>query len=161
MVAGTVEAWPGEEAFWRGRRWAGVSDWRIVEHTADVGLEAEGESLEATIEATIEGFGELVCPEGEVEPRQTRELTIEARNLDNLVVDTLDELNYVHQVDRFVPARGRARLARTEEGHRLVLEVDGETYDRERHGHLMEIKATTYHELTVDLDGRIAVLFDV
>lgn len=140
---------------------ATVSSWRIVEHTADVGLEAEGATLEAAIEALVEGFGELVCPEGEVEERQTRTLTIEARDLADLVVDMLDELNYVHQVDRFVPASGEATLASTDEGPRLEVEIAGEAYERERHGHLMEIKATTYHGLEVDEDGHIAVLFDV
>lgn len=138
-----------------------MSSWRVVEHTADVGLEAEGATLEATIEALVEGFGHLVCPEGEVEERETKMLTVEARDLADLVVDLLDELNYVHQVDHFVPASADADVARTDEGPRLRIEVAGEGYDRDKHGHLMEIKATTYHGLEVDEDGRVAVLFDV
>lgn len=138
-----------------------MSTWRIVEHTADVGLEAEGPTLEAAIEALLAGFGHLVCPEGEVRAEETRELVVETAELDDLVVDLLDELNYVHQVEHFVPAEGTASLTETEEGYRLAVQVAGEGYDRERHGHLMEIKATTYHELAVDEDGRIAVLFDV
>jgi SHS2 domain-containing protein len=136
--------------------------WSVVEHTADVGLEAEGEDLAEALEQVIAGFGHLVCPEAEVEPARERELTVEAPGLDHLVVDLLDELNYVHQIDRFLPAEADVSLDRAGEDPRVRALVRGETYDRERHGHLMEITATTYHELAVDAgDGRVWVLFDV
>lgn len=136
--------------------------WRVVEHTADVGLEAEGETLEGALAEAIAGFGHLVCPEADVEATSTREIELEAPSLDDVVVDLLDELNYVHQIDRFLPAEGEATIAPVEDGYRLHAEIRGETYDAERHGHLMEIKATTYHGLEVaDEPGRIAVLFDV
>jgi SHS2 domain-containing protein len=139
-----------------------VSSFRIVEHTADVGLEAEADTLEGAVVALVEGFGELVCPEGEVQAREERTVSVEAPDLDDLVVDLLDQLNYVHQVDRFVPAGGTARIEKTAEGYRVRLQATGEGYDREAHGHLMEIKATTYHGLEVERDpGRVAVLFDV
>lgn len=141
---------------------APVSSWRVVEHTADVGLEAEGETLEDALEATIAGFGHLVCPEGEVRAAERVEIELEAPALRDLVVDLLDELNYVHQIEHFVPAGGQATIQARGEGYRLEASVEGEAYDRDRHGHLMEIKATTYHGLEVDEEpGRIAVLFDV
>lgn len=139
-----------------------MSAWKIVEHTADVGLEATGETFEQAIEETIAGFGGLVCPEGEVEAARMREFTVEAPHLDDLVVDLLDEINYLHQVEHFVPAQATAELREDEEGVDVTIELAGEDYDPNRHGHLMEIKATTYHGLVVERDPpRIQVLFDV
>lgn len=139
-----------------------MSPWKVVEHTADVGLEATGDSLEEAIEEAIAGFGGLVCPEGDVQATASRRLEVQARDLDDLVVDLLDEVNYVHQVDHLVPAEATVDLHRTGEGYRLDLELRGEAYDPDRHGHLMEIKATTYHGLEVTEEpARIAVLFDV
>lgn len=135
--------------------------WEIVEHTADVGLAAEAPTLEQAMAETIAGFGHLVCPEAEVEAAEERSLEVTAPSLDDVVVDMLDEINFVHQTERFLPAEADVAIEPLEEGHRLQAQVRGETYDRDRHGHLMEIKATTYHGLEVDEEGRIAVLFDV
>jgi SHS2 domain-containing protein len=134
--------------------------WRVVEHTADVGLEAEGADLAEAVEEVIAGFGHLVCPEAEVGIGEQRRLEVEAPSRADLVVDLLDELNFVHQTERFLPAEAEVAIAATEDGCRLDATIEGETYERDRHGHLMEIKATTYHGLEVE-DGRIAVLFDV
>lgn len=134
--------------------------WNVVEHTADVGLEASGPTLEAAIEELVAGFGALVCPEGEVAAATEREIEVRADELDDLVVDLLDEINYVHQVEHFVPAEAEVELDEDRQRARVVLK--GEPYDPDAHGHLMEIKATTYHGFEIEEDpARIHVLFDV
>lgn len=140
-----------------------MTPWEVLEHTADVGLRAEGASLEGAIASVIEGFGALVCPEGEVEPVDPYQLQVEAAALDDLVVDALDDLNYIHQTQRFLPGACEVVLEETDDGrHRATLRMLGETYDRDKHGHLMEIKATTYHGLEIREDPPgIEVLFDV
>lgn len=132
--------------------------WEVLEHTADVGLRATGDDLADALADLLVGFGHLVCPDGEVEARDPETIEIEADTLDDLVVDLLDELNFLHQMEGFIPADAEVDLAK---GH-LTARLRGETWDKDRHGYLMEIKATTYHGLEVDEDpGRIAVLFDV
>lgn len=134
--------------------------WNVVEHTADVGLEATGPTLEAAIADLVAGFGALVCPEGEVAPTTEREIEVRADELDALVVDLLDEINYIHQVEHFVPAEAAIDLDEDDRRARVLLR--GEAYDPDTHGHLMEIKATTYHGFEIEQDpARIHVLFDV
>lgn len=136
----------------------GSMPWQVLEHTADVGLRATGEDLEAALADLLTGFGHLVCPEGEVQPAETHTITVEADNLDDLVVDLLDEVNFVHQMEGFIPCQATVELA----DGRLTATMQGQTWDRERHGYLMEIKATTYHALTVDEDpAMIEVIFDI
>lgn len=140
-----------------------MTPWEVLEHTADVGLRVEADTLEAAIADVVEGFGGLVCPEGEVEPAEDYQLQVEARDLDDLLVDALDEINYIHQTQRFLPARCEVVLDEVDDGRlRATFRMRGEVYDRAKHGHLMEIKATTYHGLEVAEDPpRIEVLFDV
>lgn len=132
--------------------------WEVFEHTADVGLRATGDTLEAALADLLAGFGHLVCPDGEVEARQARTVEIEAEALDDLVVDLLDEVNFIHQMEGFIPCQAEIHLS----DGRLVAEMAGETWDQDRHGYLMEIKATTYHELAVEEDpALVEVIFDI
>jgi SHS2 domain-containing protein len=135
--------------------------WEVLDHTADVGLVVTADSLEHVIEDAIAGFGELVCPEGEVDGRAERDLTVSADDLDDLVVDVLDELNFLHQTEHFVPAGASVEID-ANGGYQATVTVRGEDFDPNKHGHLMEVKATTYHGLEVDEDEpRIEVIFDV
>ncbi len=143
-----------------------MSPWEVLEHTADVGLKVTADTLEEAIAETIEGFGALVCPEGQVDPAEPWQLQVEADELDDLVVDALDEINYIHQTQRFIPAACEVILDQVQQGettrHKATLRMRGELYDEDKHGHLMEIKATTYHGLEIQRDPpTIEVIFDV
>lgn len=143
-----------------------MSPWEILEHTADVGLTVEADTIEEAIADTIEGFGGLVCPEAEVDPSEPWQIQIEARDLDDLVVDALDEINYIHQTQRFIPAECEVVLDQMQGDEtvrwRATFRMRGEHYDEDKHGHLMEIKATTYHGFTLERDPpRIEVIFDI
>lgn len=139
-----------------------MSPWSIIEHTADVGLKVEAESLSAALSDLVDGYAALVCPDGGIEPSQSRQIAIGSPAMDDLVVDLLDELNFINQTEGFLPATCRATIQPTSSGVQATLELEGEIYDPERHGHLMEIKATTYHDLVVERDpARIEVIFDI
>lgn len=141
-----------------------MTPWEVLEHTADVGLRVEAETIEEAIASVVEGFGGLVCPEGEIDPAEPWQLQVEADELDDLVVDMLDEINYIHQTQRFLPAHCEVILDEVGETqrYRATIRMRGETYDEGKHGHLMEIKATTYHGFEIQQDPpRIEVIFDV
>lgn len=137
-----------------------MAPWEVVEHTADVGLEATGADLEEALASLLVGFGRLIAPEGTVRGREARTVTVEGEALDDLVIDLLDEVNYLVQTEGFLPAS--AAVAVDEEAQRLQAILRGETYDPERHGHLMEVKAATYHGLVVEkAPVRVVVIFDI
>ncbi len=132
--------------------------WEVLEHTADVGLRATGDDLEDALAELLAAFGHLVCPDGEVEARDLEIIEIKAGTVDDLVVDLLDELNFLHQMEGFIPVDAEVDLG---DGH-LTARLHGETWDEDRHGYLMEIKATTYHALTIEEDpALVEVIFDI
>ena len=119
------------------------------EHTADVGLAASAESLSELFEALAEGLGEVICPRGQVESSQSRPISVEAEDVEALVVDFLAEVLRVIQVEHFCVADVRIADA----GPTAVTgELVGESYDPARHELTTEVKAVTYHQLEVRRD---------
>ncbi len=127
-----------------------VKHCRTFNHTADLGLEARGRTREELFEALAEGAADVVCDRSSVEPRETRNLIMEAEDTEALAVDFLSGVLCAIQTDRFMVA-GVHVDKMTETG--LVADLKGEPYDSERHEILTEVKAVTYHELKIEQDG--------
>lgn len=123
-------------------------DHRFLEHTADIGIRATGETLEDAFAAAAEGLAELLGAwfpgEGEERP-----VEVEAPDREALLVGWLDELLYLHetgdlvfggfQVDDVEHGRLRARPRVAPRGNR-ELESQG-------------VKAATYHRLRLAEEG--------
>lgn len=123
----------------------------FIEHTADVGLAAEADSLGELMEALAEGLADVVCVREMVQPRQSRRLDMTSEDRESLALDFLAaELN-VLQADRFLVASVRVGQA-TETS--LWAELAGEPYDPQRHEIRTEVKAVTYHMLKVAKEGQ-------
>jgi SHS2 domain-containing protein len=110
--------------------------YRFVDHTAELELELEAESLEGAFEDALRAFAELAGPaEGEEIARQ---LVVEANDLSALLAAWLDELVFLAETEGLVPERADLAL----DGLRLSALV---------HGHRGEtrplVKAVTLHRL--------------
>ncbi len=120
------------------------------DHTADVGLKADADTLEELFEALAEGLAELICPRAPVRPREARPVAAAAEDLEALAVDFLCEVMNAIQAGRFAVAA--CRVARADE-HAVEAELVGEPLDLDRHEIATEVKAVTYHLLKVARDG--------
>ncbi|MFP4058295.1 MAG: archease [Candidatus Brocadiia bacterium] len=132
-----------------------------MEHTADAGLRARGDSLEELLVACAEGmFAILVETDQPLEPLD-EEIDISAQDPEDLVHTWLRELLYLFDVEHLVFHRFDIGEASDTHVHALC---HGERLDPERHRPGAEIKAVTYHGFKVEHtgDGWLAeVLFDV
>jgi len=116
----------------------------LLEHTADVGILARGDTCEEAFQAAAEGLAEILGAwfpgEGE-----EQELRVEAADVDALLVAWLDELLYLAEaadavfggfhVDRVGERELSARVSLSPRAGR---ELDGQ-----------HVKAATYHRLRV------------
>jgi SHS2 domain-containing protein len=97
---------------------------------------------------------------GEAAPRDQRSIVVEAATDADLMHDLLTELLHIFIVDGFIWCD-----AAVEEADRgLRVRLRGEPFDPARHEFRTEIKAVTYHQLTVEelSDGWHArIIFDV
>lgn len=130
------------------------------EHPADVGIVAYGADLPELFANAARGMFHFMIDPDQVRATQSRPLTVEAEDLEGLLVAWLNDLLLVLNGDGFVPARFRVRAVSPT---RVEASLEGEPVDPQRHRFRLDVKAATYHTLSVkQSDGWEArVLLDV
>ena len=133
----------------------------ILEHTADVGVQATGEDLASALAWAAVGMFSIITDLELVESRQVIHVSLASTDRESLAVDWLNELLYRHEADGFLASEFRVSVNDT--GTSLEAECSGEPVDAGRHRMLMSVKAATYHEVEVAGNGewRIRVVLDV
>ena len=138
--------------------------YHLIEHTADLGIEASAESLEELFVECLRAQTDCLTRLSRVELRETRMLKLEASDLPQLLVEFLSEAIFLHETAGLVLADARVAVTRTDRGWQLAGSVAGERFELERHGLKTLLKAVTYHQLSVDRCGdewRARVIFDI
>jgi len=139
----------------------GRRGFREIEHTADLGIEAEGETPAELFTAAAEGLYALIAdPEG-IEAQQAISVAATGGDWEELLQAWLSELLAEFNLRGFI---GKNLNIQEIERHRVAGTVEGGPLDLKRHRFHTEIKAVTYHELKVWQDGgkwRARVIFDV
>lgn len=133
---------------------------RIVEHTADLGIEAWGADLrEAFEETAVAMFSAMVDPDTIVE-RVERTQSIQATDREGLLVTWLNELIAVVDGEGLI---FRRFVVGPMSERQLVARSYGEPLDLARHAPHMAVKAATYHGILVDPGppARTRVVVDV
>lgn len=128
-----------------------MGEWRLLEHTADMGLEASADDPAGLFAAAAEALMAILGADGERRPLEARTVRVGADDLGELMVNWLGEVLFLVE-QGFVPARFEiARIGRTG----LEAVIKGEFRDPGRQGLEREVKAVTYHRLQVEeTDGR-------
>ena len=116
------------------------------DHTADVGLSARADTLGELMEALAEGLMDVVCDRAGVRAVQRREIRVESEDAEALAVDWLSEVLLAFDADHFLAAEVTVREASETA---LTAELAGEPYAPARHDVRTEVKAVTYHQLSV------------
>ena len=133
----------------------------VIDHTADVGIEVEAASREALFTNCGLAMFDLMFGLGSVDGNVTKPLSVTADDPTELLVAWLNELLYSHAVDRIIfSSFTGVRLGEKE--FRAV--GCGEYFDPGKHRCDLEIKAATYHDVSVAfIEGRwkARVIFDI
>ncbi|MEW5979908.1 MAG: archease [Acidobacteriota bacterium] len=123
-----------------------VSGFRILDHPADLGIEAWGSSLNQAFEQAALGLISVILNPQMVNAREQRSIRLEAADDHQLLVKWLTEILYLYDGDRFVATQFKiASLS----GPRLEAVVGGEAFDPDRHETRLDVKAITYHQLQI------------
>ena len=131
------------------------SGFRILEHPADLGIEAQGETLAEAFEWCAKGLVSILVDTSSVSSREMRTISLSAHDVDQLLVKWLDEILYLFDGAGFVvkePLVGEL----TPTGLTAVLR--GEAFESGRHESRLDVKAITYHQLSIrELQGGFVV----
>ena len=135
--------------------------YEVFEHTADIGLQAYGDTLTALFIHAAQGMESLMVAPEQVQTRVTREVVVEGHDEISLLIAWLNELIFLFDTEFL--------LLRDFEIDALSLtalraRVSGEPYDARRHDLSSAIKAVTWHEASVEHDTngyRARIIFDI
>ena len=135
--------------------------YRILDHTADVGLEAEGATLAEAFANAATGMYSIMVHLDRVSERVQRPVEVETEDVEGLLTAWLLELLFITEVEGLVFRRFDVLEASPT---RLVAVAHGEPLDPERHPKGAVVKAVTRHGLEVGPieDGyRVRVILDI
>ncbi len=123
------------------------SGFRILEHPADIGIEARGRSLKDAFEYAALGLISIIVDPASVDPLEQRSVALRGRDSENLLVKWLSEIIYLYDGEDFLIRDIKiGKLSPTELKARLA----GERVDLKKHNFKMDVKAITYHQLKVE-----------
>ena len=121
--------------------------YETFEHTADLGLRIRAPELDALFDDAARGlFSIIVDNLDAVRPDQEATIEIQGREKDYLLFDWLSELLYRFETDHLLFSEFQVHV----DDAGLKARLRGEPVDLDRHHLAHEVKAITYHQLTVE-----------
>ena len=135
--------------------------YRVVEHTADIGIEAFGLTLLELFANAAWGLTDTLTDAAAVRECESREIQVSAQDRSELLIAWLSELLYLFDTERKLFCRSEILNLTT---NALHARVHGETFDPVRHAIRHDVKAVTYHG--IEIQGRpgswkATVIFDI
>ena len=107
------------------------------------------------------GLLDLMTDAKRIRPNDSRHLSVEAIDLEDLMVRWLGDLLYLYDTDRFLTTNVTFQAL---EPTSLRATLRGEIFDAARHPIDTEIKAVTYHQVAVErleTGWQARVIFDI
>lgn len=132
---------------------------RLIEHTADIGLAASGRDLAEAFANVAQGLFSIITDTGAIEERESRTVEVQAADREALLFDWINELIYLFEVESLLFRRCEVNEL---SGQRLRAVCHGERYDQSRHEIKLGVKSATYHMLKVDAETHeVQVILDI
>ncbi|MCS6783917.1 MAG: archease [Candidatus Caldarchaeum sp.] len=120
-----------------------------LKHTADIYLEAYGETLEEAFEQAGLALFRTIIPEAEGADLQIK-VEASGADLHELLYDWLEKLLHVFEIQQIVGTQIKVEQIRGNDGYRLEGVVAGVKYDREKHKTGTAVKSPTYALMEID-----------
>ncbi|HAV10151.1 MAG TPA: hypothetical protein DCX22_00820 [Dehalococcoidia bacterium] len=134
---------------------------KIIDHTADIGIAVNGATLQQLFENAAIGLFNLIIDSSTLEDYTEYPISISSTNRESLLIDWLNELIYVYEVEHIVFKRFTITIFSDTHLESLCF---GDFLDNKRHLIKREVKAATYHMLSItnDSDGfHATIIFDI
>ena len=132
--------------------------YRLIPHTADMGLYAYGKTLAEAYASAAFGMLSIMTDLRKVRESEARHVSLDEQDRESLLFAWLNRLLYMFDVEHILFRRFEVRL----EGTHLSADCYGEKYDPQRHRITIGVKSATYYMIEVDAKRpRVRVFFDV
>ncbi len=132
---------------------------RLIEHTADIGLVAYGKNLAEAYANAACGLFSIIAELKAVREIESREVAADEDDPEALLFEWLNRLIYLFDVEKLLFRRFDISDF---DGQHLKATCYGEKYDPSRHRLKTGVKSATYYMLKVDKEkSQVRVIFDV
>jgi SHS2 domain-containing protein len=131
----------------------------LLEHSGDLKFQACGHDLLEALANASEGMIAQIVPLALIEEREERTLTVEADDDEARIAAFLNEMLFLIYARKWLPRRVRTLSQCKRKGcQQLEAILVGELFDPARHPIQREIKAVTYHELSLTAESGITTI---
>lgn len=138
-----------------------MNNFKVIEHTADIGIQAYGATLREAFKNVAQGMFDLITDLEKIEANKSFQLELQADSYEDLLVAWLNRLLYIYEVEKVILNQYQIKEM---SAYSLKATVCGELIDLNKHILKTHIKAATYHQLQVEPGDeicRLQVIFDV
>jgi SHS2 domain-containing protein len=134
--------------------------YRFLEHMTDAVIEAHGDTLEEAFEQAARGLNDTMIDLKGVRPDCELRIDAEGHDIESLLFDWLDKVMLVLVADGIVMSEFSVKIHKKDGNYSLAGVAKGEKLDLKKHAYKVEIKAVTYHEMSVKQEsGKTTVRF--
>ena len=137
------------------------SFYRVFEHTADIGIEVDAPDKHGLFVRSAMAMFDMLVGLDSITGLETRHVSVTGDDPAELLVAWLNELLYVYSVEKMVFS-GFSEIALGDNTFSAV--ALGEPFDPVKHSADLEIKAATYHDLSIRCDEgawKARIIFDI
>jgi SHS2 domain-containing protein len=132
---------------------------KLIEHTADIGLIAYGQDLAEAYANAAYGLFSIITDLRKVRSTESRTVELQEKGPEDLLFEWLNHLIYLFDAEQLIFKRCDIREF---DGRKLKVVCHGEKVDPSRHIMKLGVKAATYYMLKVDADkNQVQVIFDI
>ena len=132
--------------------------YEVLDHTADLMIRGYGDSLEECYAAVAYGMFDQTVELKGLRPLESRHIEVDGMDDEDALYSLLSELLFIENYDNIIMCQFSVVI----DGLHITCDCAGEPLDKERMHIRGEIKAVTFHEMSIDPSvPQATVLFDV
>lgn len=138
-----------------------MKTYKVLDHTADIGIEVWGRTKKELFGNAVEAMFDLIADLTGINNVNEKVVAIKGADAEDLLVNFLREALYLFNGKIFLVKK--CKLLELTARH-VVAQLQGESYNSQKHQLKKEIKAVTYHGLNVKKTAqgwKAKVIFDV
>ncbi len=133
----------------------------LIDHTADIGIDAFGATVHELFANAAFALFDIITDLPNVEGKAAYKINVSGIDREQLLVNWLSELLYLHDVKNLL---FKEFCIEDISDNQLSATVRGEEFKKDKHAIKTEIKAVTYHCLSIVQEGqqwKARVIFDL
>lgn len=142
-------------------------NYKLLSHTADIGIQAKGKNFSSALKNTILGMLSLTYDLKNVTAKNNIILKIEENDLASWVVKSLNKVLNIIQIKKFLIKKVKVNIVKDKMQSKkkyIQIILTGEKINLNKHNIFKEIKSATYHKLSIYKRNGVSyikVYFDV